>query len=85
MLSRLDADALLVVGDVFDHARVPDRALEFYLDQICRLDCPVVTLPGNHDLYHQDTLYRRAPFAVRAAQLSSHNRLGWTFHPAARI
>lgn len=61
-LSQLDADALLVVGDVFDHARVPDRALEFYVEQIGRVDCPVVTLPGNHDLYHQDTLYRRAPF-----------------------
>ena len=59
----LAADALLVVGDVFDHARVPDRVLEFYLNQIARLDRPVITLPGNHDLYHQDSLYRRQPFA----------------------
>ena len=58
----LAADALLVVGDVFDHARVPDRVLEYYLAQVARLDCPVITLPGNHDLYHRDSLYRRAPF-----------------------
>ena len=58
----LEADALLVVGDVFDHARVPDRLLDFYLDQISRLQCPVVTLPGNHDLYHRDSLYLREPF-----------------------
>ena len=58
----LEADALLVVGDVFDHARVPDRVLEFYLEQIGRLQCPVVTLPGNHDLYHEDSLYLREPF-----------------------
>ena len=77
-VDRLDADALLVVGDVFDHARVPDRALEFYLDQIGRLDCPVVTLPGNHDLYHQDTLYRRAPFA--AAPPNFHLITGWDGH-----
>lgn len=58
----LEADALVVVGDVFDHARVPNRVLEFYLDQIARLVCPVITLPGNHDLYHRDSLYLRGPF-----------------------
>ena len=62
IVSELDADALLVVGDVFDHARVPDRVLEFYLDQVGRLGRPVVTLPGNHDLYHEDSLYLRQPF-----------------------
>ena len=61
-VEHLEADALLVVGDVFDHARVPDRVLEFYLDQIARIDRPVVTLPGNHDLYHEDSLYLRRPF-----------------------
>ena len=59
---HFDADALLVVGDVFDHARVPDRVLDFYLAQVARLDRPVITLPGNHDLYHQESLYRREPF-----------------------
>ena len=48
----LEADALLVV----------DHVLEFYLDQVSLLDCPVVTLPGNHDLYHRDSLYLRQPF-----------------------
>ena len=61
-VSFFEVDALLVVGDVFDHARVPDRVLEFYLDQIARIDCPVVTLPGNHDLYHEESLYLREPF-----------------------
>ncbi len=59
---HFDGDVLLVVGDVFDHARVPDRALEFYLEQVGRLSRPVITLPGNHDLYHEDSLYRRRPF-----------------------
>ncbi len=61
-VNHFDADALLVVGDVFDHARVSDRVLEFYLQQVSRLGRPVITLPGNHDLYHQDSLYRREPF-----------------------
>ena len=59
---HFEADALLVVGDVFDHARVPDRVLDFYLGQISRLEQPVITLPGNHDLYHRDSLYHREPF-----------------------
>ena len=58
----LPADALLIVGDVFDHARVPDDTLEFFLQQVSRLSCPVVVLPGNHDLYHAESLYRREPF-----------------------
>ena len=61
-VQHFDADALLVVGDVFDHARVPDRVLEFYLEQVTRLGRPVITLPGNHDLYHRESLYRREPF-----------------------
>ena len=61
-VAELGGDALLVVGDVFDHARVPDRVLRFYVNQVARAGVPVVTLPGNHDLYHQDSLYRRQPF-----------------------
>ncbi len=58
----LQGDGLLIVGDVFDHARVPERVLEFFLEQVARLEGPVVALPGNHDLYHQESLYRRQPF-----------------------
>ena len=61
-VAALQGDGLLIVGDVFDHARVPDRVLEFFLEQVARLECPVVVLPGNHDLYHQKSLYRRRPF-----------------------
>ena len=60
--ANLPADALLIVGDVFDHARVPDDTLAFFLQQVSRLPCPVVVLPGNHDLYHAESLYRREPF-----------------------
>ena len=61
-VKHFEASALLIVGDVFDHARVPDRVLEFYLQQVDRVARPVITLPGNHDLYHEDSLYRREPF-----------------------
>ena len=62
-VDALQGDGLLIVGDVFDHARVPDRVLELFLEQITRLDSPVVVLPGNHDLYNnKDSLYLRPPF-----------------------
>ena len=61
-VKKLDGDALLLVGDVFDHARVTDRVLDFFLRQIARLAVPVVLLPGNHDLYDADSLYLRSPF-----------------------
>ncbi len=66
---RLGGDALLIVGDVFDHARVPDRVLEFFLEQMGRLRVPVIVLPGNHDLYDDQSLYRRQPFHRQPANL----------------
>ena len=68
-VAALQGDGLLLVGDVFDHARVPDRVLEVFLEQAARLECPVIVLPGNHDLYHQDSLYRRPPFQAAPPNL----------------
>jgi DNA repair exonuclease SbcCD nuclease subunit len=72
-VSRLGGDALLIVGDVFDHARVPDRVLEFFVDQMRRIDVPVLVLPGNHDLYDAGSLYLRAPFAGKPDNLHIFN------------
>lgn len=59
---RLGGDVLLIVGDVFDHSRVPDTILEFFLEQIARLTTPAVVLPGNHDIYDHSSVYLREPF-----------------------
>jgi exonuclease SbcD len=61
-VSQLGGDALLIVGDVFDHARVPDRVLEFFVEQMGRLGVPAVVLPGNHDLFDENSLYLRGAF-----------------------
>ena len=45
-VAELGGDALLLVGDVFDHARVTDGVLEFFLAQIGRLSVPAILLPG---------------------------------------
>ena len=59
----LNADAMLIAGDVFDNARISDAVLEFFVAEMARAAVPAVILPGNHDLYDSDTLYRRSPFA----------------------
>ena len=59
----MNADALLIAGDVFDNARIPDDVLEFFIAEMARAVIPAVILPGNHDLYDSTTLYGRGPFS----------------------
>ena len=55
-------DMLLLVGDVFDSERIADDVLLRFVERISRLDVPAVVLPGNHDLVHESSVYRRPPF-----------------------
>ena len=65
----LEANALLMVGDVFDNARVSDALLEFFVEQVRRLAVPVVVLPGNHDLLDENSVYHREPFRRKPSNL----------------
>ena len=65
----LNADALLIAGDVFDNARISDALLEFFVSEMARAVVPAVILPGNHDLYDYASLYLRAPFAAASENL----------------
>ena len=65
----LAGDALLIAGDVFDNARISDAVLEFFISEMARAAVPAVILPGNHDLYDANTLYRRRPFAAAPPNL----------------
>ena len=68
-VAKLEGDVLLMVGDVFDHARISDDVLEFFLAQIGRLEVPTVVLPGNHDLLDENSLYYRAAFGAKPENL----------------
>ena len=68
-VQALNADALLIAGDVFDNARISDQVLEFFVAEMARARVPVVILPGNHDLYDSATLYKRGPFDDAPANL----------------
>lgn len=59
---RWAVDALILAGDVFDHARVSDDALRWTASQLGRLGCPTVILPGNHDALGPSSPYLRLDF-----------------------
>ena len=69
VVERLEADALLLAGDVFDNERVSDEVVKRFVAQMARLDAPAIVLPGNHDLAHKTSVYRRAPFGGAPANL----------------
>ena len=52
-------DLFLIVGDLFDNARVPDSDFEFVRTQLKRLDIPVILIPGNHDLHDEKSLWTK--------------------------
>ena len=68
-VERLDGDALLLAGDVFDNERVTDDVVERFVELMGRLETPVIVLPGNHDLAHKTSVYGREPFEEAPANL----------------
>lgn len=52
-----NADLLLIVGDLFDSARVSEEGLDFALATIGRAGMPVVMIPGNHDAHDERSIY----------------------------
>ena len=54
-----DLDAVLVVGDLFDHARVSDELLAWTAKELARVERPVVLLVGNHDALDEGSVHER--------------------------
>ena len=52
-----NADMLLIVGDLFDSARVTEEGLAFAFGTIARAQMPVVMIPGNHDAHDERSIY----------------------------
>ena len=65
-----EADMLLIVGDLFDSARVSEAGLAFALGTIGRARMPVVMIPGNHDAHDERSIY--APLAPSALPENLH-------------
>ena len=58
------ADLLLIVGDLFDNNRVPNEDFEFVCNQLQRLSCATVLLPGNHDVHDDYSVWYRIELAT---------------------
>jgi DNA repair exonuclease SbcCD nuclease subunit len=65
------ADALLIVGDFFDHNRVSDETLKAVADALDLVPGPVVVLPGNHDPAVPGSPYARADLGARVHVLTA--------------
>jgi exonuclease SbcD len=61
-------DAMVIVGDFFDHNRLDTAVGQALLDELQRLPVPVVMLPGNHDPLMSGMIYDRV-------ELPDHVRL----------
>jgi DNA repair exonuclease SbcCD nuclease subunit len=55
-----NVDIVLIAGDLFDSARVPEEAVEQTISELGRLGRPVVVIPGNHDCIDEGSIYHRA-------------------------
>src|SRR4051794_11212025 len=55
----LQADLLLLVGDIFDHNRQPETVVEGATELFASTQMQIVILPGNHDPLTPDSVYRR--------------------------
>jgi DNA repair protein SbcD/Mre11 len=62
-----DVDGVIVAGDLFDHARVPEALLAWTAEQFDRLGRPVVLLVGNHDALHNESVHHRFRVVERCA------------------
>ena len=59
-----DADLFLIAGDLFDSNRVHESGVEFVHNELSRVSCPVVLIPGNHDCFDTRSIYKKFDFSV---------------------
>ncbi len=65
------ADFVVVAGDVFEHHGLKPATLRKTFDVLAGYPCPVYLLPGNHDPFTPDSLYR-APLWKAACPPNVH-------------
>lgn len=67
LVDEHDVDVVLVVGDLFEHARVSHELVEAAFAMLATIDADVVLLPGNHDVHDDTAVYRRQRAVVDAS------------------
>jgi len=64
-----DVDALVIAGDMFDTPRVGPAALEWTASQLDRLSCAAVIVPGNHDIFGEQSAFTTLDFEQRCTNV----------------
>lgn len=62
----IEADLVLLAGDVFDHNRLPDDVLLRTAELLGAAGRPIIVLPGNHDPATDDSAWHRGGFNALA-------------------
>lgn len=57
---QVEADLVVIAGDLFDSQRVRDNLIRFVVEELRRLTAQVVILPGNHDCLTPLSAYARS-------------------------
>ena len=68
-------DVLLIVGDLFDHARVSESLVDRTFERLAEAAAEVVLLPGNHDQYDHTAVCKRQRGAIDAARVQFFDQL----------
>lgn len=63
-------DVIVIVGDLFDHARVSQEIVEKAAAMLAAVPARVIILPGNHDLHGEGSVYQRFPSAENVTVIS---------------
>ena len=77
-VKRENADILLIAGDLFDHARLPDIAITRSLEILAEAGVPVAVIPGNHDVHDMTSLWTRCADEVKKTGIFLLDRLEGT-------
>jgi DNA repair exonuclease SbcCD nuclease subunit len=56
------AGLFLIAGDLFDHTRIQGDVIDFVYEQLARVECPTVIIPGNHDCWQERSVLQRMDF-----------------------
>src|SRR4051812_200146 len=70
-----DVDVMIIAGDLFDHARMQDDAINDTIEQLERVKCPIVVVSGNHDCMDETSIYNRVNLADAGGHVHFFDKL----------
>jgi len=75
-------DVVLIAGDLFDSNQVSERNIRLVLEQFQSLsdaNIPVCLIPGTHDCFDTNSVYRKIDFARECANVTVFSEPDWSF------